>query len=180
MKVYKWLLCIVLVAAICFCFIRFGNFESDDPSQQGPAVTAPVSETAQPVTEFTFSEEEFSAKLLTVINAYRERFSLTPWTIDQQLNDSAKVRATECSILGTKSHVRPDGKQWYTVLGIEQNYNYSEIAGKSSQSSEELLRSWVSSEAINNGLLSAEYTSCGIGCAAMGGDVYTILILYKP
>ncbi len=178
MKAYKWILCFVLVAALGFCFIRFGNFQSDDSSLQPDSDTTAA---AQPVvTEFTFSPDAFNERLLTALNAYRERFGLSPWETDDALNTAAKTRASECSLLESKSHKRADGTDWFTVLGISENYNYSEITGISGQSPDDLLRSWVASDSINNGLLSAEYTTCGVGSEAIGSDVYCVLILYKP
>ena len=179
MKAYRWILCIVLVLVIGFCFIRFGNFQSDESTLQRDAQTSPITETPA-VTEFTFDADAFNDRLLTALNAYRERFSVPAWTTDEKLTSAAKLRAQECSYLGSKSHTRPDGSEWFTVLGITENYNYSEIAGISGLSPDDLLRSWVSSDAINAGLTSVEYTSCGIGCEAIGSDVYCVLILYKP
>ncbi len=178
MKAYKWILCIVLVVAIGFCFVRFGNFQSDESTLQQPAES--VAEQEPVVTEFTFSSDAFNTRLLTALNAYRARFGLAEWTINDSLTAAAKTRASECSILGSKSHTRPDGSEWFTVLEIEENFNYSEITGISGQSPDDLLRSWASSESINNGLLSTEYTACGVGCEAIGSDVYCVLLLYKP
>ena len=177
MKAYKWILCIVLVAAIGFCLIRFGNFQSDESSLHDTPDTTAAEQT---VTEFNFSSEAFNDRLLTAINAYRERFGLEAWTVDTALTASAKTRATECASQGSKAHTRPDGSEWYTALGITENYNYSEITGISGQSPDDLLRSWTASPTINNGLLSPDFTACGLECEALGSDVYCVLILYKP
>ncbi len=178
MKAYKWILCIVLVLAIGFGFIYLGNFRSDESTLKTPSETAAAPEPA--VTEFSFSEEAFNERLLTAVNAYRERFALPAWTQDDSLTFAAETRATECSILGSKSHTRPDGSDWFTVLNITENYNYSEITGISGQSPDDLLRSWVASDSINNGLLSPDFTACGVGCEALGSDVYCVIVLYKP
>ncbi len=177
MKVYRWILCVVLVAAIGFCFVRFGNFRSDESTLHDASQTA----AAEPVvTEFNFSSAAFNDRLLTALNAYRERFGLAPWTTDATLTVAAKTRATECASQASKAHTRPDGSEWFTVLNITENYNYSEITGVSGQTPDDLLRSWTASATINNGLLSPEYTACGIECEAIGSDVYCVLILYKP
>ncbi|MBQ7545535.1 MAG: hypothetical protein IJT41_01030 [Clostridia bacterium] len=180
MKAYRWILCIILVGVIGFCFIRFGNFQSDESTLQRSAENETITEAAEAATEFTFDADAFNNRLLTVINAYRARFSAPAWTTDTKLTDAAILRAKECSYLASKSHTRPDGSEWFTVLGITENFNYSEITGISGLSPDDLLRSWVSSEAINSGLISTEYTACGIGCEAIGNDVYCVLILYKP
>ncbi len=184
MKVYKWILCIVLVAAICFCFIRFGNIVTDESTLKRPTDSAQaqdVSTTQEPeVTEFVFDGDAFNNRLLTALNAYRTKSGLNPWMIDENLSSAAKTRATECAILGNIQHKRSGGDEWYTVLGITENYNYSEITGVSGQSPDDLLYSWVASESINSSLLSAECTACGIGCEAIGSDVYCVLILYMP
>lgn len=178
MKAYKWILCIVLVFAICFCFIRFGIYQSDESTLKAPSDTPVSSE--PPVTEFSFSSDAFCERLLSAVNAYRAHYGQQPWATDESLFAAAKTRATECSILGSKSHKRPDGSDWFTVLGIAENYNYSEITGISGQAADDLLRKWVSSGSINNSLLDPQYTACGVACEAIGSDVYTVLILYKP
>lgn len=181
MKAYRWILCIILVIVFGCGFIFLGNFKSDDASLRDAATTAPAETQAESpvVTEFNFSEDEFNARLITILNTYRQRSNLPAWTEDAALTDAARMRANECSILGSKGHTRPDGSEWYTALGISENYNYSEITGISGQSPDDLLRSWVDSDTINSGLLSAEYTSYGVACTAVGGDVYCVLILYK-
>lgn len=182
MKAYKWILCIVLVVVIGFCFIRFGNFQSDESTEQTPAPAADVTEVTSPAAtpEFNFSAEAYTTRLLTALNAYRERFGLAAWSVDESLTAAASTRASECAIMESKSHTRPDGKDWFTVLGVDQNYNYSEITGISGHTPDDMLRQWVSSDSINSGLLSADYTACGIGCEAIGSKVYCALILYKP
>ena len=179
MKVYKWILCIALVLGIGFCFIRFGSFQNDKSAQQQPSTTVPAV-TKPAVAEFTFSSEEYTDRVLAVLNAYRERYGLTAWTVDDSLSAAAKTRASECAVLESKAHVRPDKSEWFTVLGIDKNYNYAEITGKSGHSPDDMLRTWVSSDSINNSLLSDKSTSCGIGCEAIGSDVYCSLILYMP
>lgn len=177
MKAYKWILCIVLVVGIGFCIFRFGNFQSDEPTPSTTASTTVAQETS--VTEFSFSPDEYNNRLLTVLNAYRERFGAPAWAVDETLTAAAQTRATECSILDSKAHKRPDGQDWFTVLGISENHNYSEITGISGHSPDDLLRLWTSSESINSGLISAEYTACGVGCEAIGSKVYCVLILYR-
>ena len=178
MKAYKWILCIVLVAVFAVCILLFGNFKSDDSTLQAVS-TVPASE-SEMVTEFNFSTDDFNTRLLSMINAYRAKYGLAEWAADENLSVSAATRAYECALLESKSHTRPDGAEWYTALGITENYNYSEVIGISGQAAEDLLRSWIESENINAGLLSPEYTACGIGCEAVGDTVYSVLILYKP
>lgn len=181
MKVYKVILCIALVAVFGFCLIRFGNFQSDEATvQKSPASSDNSSDSVTDITEFNFEPSVFTTRLTTAINTYRERSAVTPWTEDEALTLAAQTRASECSVLGNKSHVRSDGSPWFTVLNITENHNYSEITGISGHSPDDLLRSWVNSESINNELLSTAYTSYGIGCEAIGGTVYCVLILYKP
>ena len=83
-------------------------------------------------------------------------------------------------MLGTKSHTRSDGSPWFTVLGITENFNYSEITGLSGHSPDDLLRKWVSSESINSSLLDPAYSACGVECEAIGSEVFCVMILFKP
>lgn len=179
MKIYRWILCVVLVIAVCAGIVLFGGFNSDESVLQNALdSTEPVQESA--VTEFSFSSDDFNAQLLAVLNAYRARSGLAEWAAEDTLTAAAKTRASECAGLGSKAHTRPGGEEWYTVLGITENYNYSEITGVSGHDAKELLHSWISSENVNNSLLDPDCTSCGLASEAIGGSVYTVLILYKP
>ena len=180
MKAYKWIVCLILIVAIGGGILFFGNYQSDESTLQQ---TAPVSETTadvQSVTEFAFSGEAYCAKLLQILNAYRERQNLPAWTQDDTLTSAAGIRAHDCSVLQSQSHTRTDGTPWYTVLNVTENYNYSEITGISGQAAEEMARTWIAGQNSNAGLLSAEYTACGLNCEAIGSDVYVVLILYRP
>ena len=178
MKAYKWIVCLVLIVAIGVGIMFFGDFRSDDATlqQDSPAVT----EQPQTVTEYNFSADAYCADLLQILNAYRAKNGLSAWTQDDALTTAAGVRAYECSVLQSKSHTRTDGSDWYTVLNIDENFNYSEITGIAGQSAAEMARSWIAGESINAGLLSEEYTACGLGCEVVGSDVYVALILYRP
>ena len=182
MKVYKWILCILLVVGIAGSFIYFGILRSDDSVLRDSAATAAPSEAQQDTadtTVFDFSEEAFNTRLITAINTYRQQFSLPAWTEDPELTKAAEKRAYECSILESKGHTRTDGSAWYTVLNITENYNYSEITGICGQSPDGLLRSWFDSDTIKNGLLSPDFSAYGVACSAVGSDVYCVLILFK-
>ena len=182
MKAYKWIVCLVLVVAIGAGIFLFGDFRSDDSTlrQTTPSTPAVTQAELETVTEFTFSSDAYCEDLLQILNAYRAKYNLPAWTTDQALTTSAMTRAHECSVLQSKSHTRSDGSPWYSVLNIEENYNYSEITGIGTQSAADMARSWVSGESVNAGLLSEEYTTCGLACEAAGSDVYVVLILYRP
>lgn len=185
MKVYKWILCIVLIVVIAACLFLFGNYKADDTSlKQNPdVVTTTEAEITEEPTEFTYTAEEFNSRMLTLISAYRAQNELSAWIEDDTIYAAAGTRALECAQMESKSHKRPDGSEWYTALGIDaedENYNYSELVGISTQNPEDLLRTWIASEGINGELLSSDYVSCGIGSEAVGNTVYTTLILYKP
>ena len=183
MKAYKWILCIVLVFIFSGCLFLFGNFRSDDSTVNNNSVVPSETFAEETPTAFTFTAEAFNSSLLQIVNAYREKNGLPAWYVDDGLSQAAQTRAGECAIMESKSHKRPDGSGWYTALGIQdesENYNYCEITGISDQSAATLLRTWVANDNINSsGLLSAEYTICGIGCEAVGSNVYCVLILYK-
>ena len=181
MKAYKWIVCILLVFAIGFGVLVFGNFQSDESTlQQQPAITTETKPASESVTEFTFSAADYSAQLLQILNAYRQRSSLPVWISDEKLTTAAATRADECAILQSKTHTRSDGSDWFTVLDIDENFNYLEITGIGSQTPADMARTWIASESINAQLMSAEYTACGLNCSAVGSDVYVVLILYKP
>lgn len=183
MKAYKWILCIVLVFLFSGCIFVFGNFRSDDSAVKNDVLppSEPVAE--ETPTEYTFSTDDFNVRLMRIVDAYREKNGLSAWAADDGLMQAAQTRATECASMQSKSHNRPDGSGWYTALGIQdesENYNYCEITGIGDTSPETVLRSWVASDSINqSALLSEEYIICGIGCEAVGDNVYCVLILYK-
>lgn len=184
MKVYKWLLCIVLVFGISGCIFVFGNYKSMDSAVTIDATASSNASEQQTSAVAVFSADDFNDRLLRIVDAYREKSGLSSWALDDGLMQAAQTRAQECAAMESKSHNRPDGSGWYTVLGIQdesENYNYCEISGIGDTSPETLLRAWVASDSINQTvLLSEEYSICGIGCEAVGSDVYCVLILYKP
>lgn len=184
MKAYKWILCFVFVFLFSGAIFLFGNFKSDDAAVKNDAVVSSETFADEASSAVAFSAESFNSSLLQVINAYREKSGLQAWYTDDGLSQAAQTRAYECAVMESKSHNRPDGSGWYTALGIadeSENYNYCEITGVGDTSAATLLRTWVANDKINSGgLLSEEYTICGIGCETVGSTVYCVLLLYKP
>jgi uncharacterized protein YkwD len=78
------------------------------------------------------------------------------------------------------AHARPDGSRWFTVLGIERNYNYGENAGQGG-TAETRMASFMRSDGHRANILRNDYTEIGVGCAVSEqGQIFTVQIFYRP
>lgn len=109
-------------------------------------------------------------EVLDLVNKEREAAGLAPLTLDEKLNEAAKVRAQE--ITSNFSHTRPDGTEPFTVL---QEYGCSYMAageniaaGQSTPA--EVVGSWMNSEGHRANILSPNFAKLGVGyCQADSG-----------
>ncbi len=78
-------------------------------------------------------------------------------------------------------HTRPDGSKWFTVFGIDKNYNYGENAGQGKPTAEKQMNSWMKSDGHRANILRGDYTEIGIAAAASDeGEVFAIQIFSRP
>ena len=109
-------------------------------------------------------EYEEAYALLEYINAERmnptkEGYSACqPLTIDNELMEIAMFRAAE--ICANFDHIRPNGKQWYSV----SSKLHSENIASGSFTAKGTFEQWYNSEGHYNNFMDSDYKSIGIGC----------------
>lgn len=125
---------------------------------------------------------EYTAEMFRLVNEEREKAGLDPLERDAELDSAAAVRAEELS--KDFSHIRPDGTRFYTVMGVEKNYNYGENGGSSGENPQDQMRGWLNSEGHRSNILDLNergYTKIGIGVfQADNGKMYWCQLFYRP
>jgi uncharacterized protein YkwD len=131
------------------------------------------------------TEEELAAyetEVFDLVNEAREEEGLPPLERDDALDKAAAIRAEELSELF--SHTRPDGTGFYTVMGVEKNYNYAENGGSSGENPTDQMKGWMKSDGHRTNILDLNekgYTKIGIGAfQAENGKMYWCQLFYRP
>jgi uncharacterized protein YkwD len=131
------------------------------------------------------TEEELAAyetEVFNLVNEEREKAGLEPLERDDALDKAAAIRAEEFSRLF--SHTRPDGTGFYTVLGVEKNYNYAKNGGSSGENPTDQMQGWMNSKGHRTNILDLNekgYTKIGIGAfQADNGKMYWCQLFYRP
>lgn len=127
---------------------------TDAPDTNAPGTNAPDT----PDTNLSYVEQ-----VVNLVNKEREKRNLAPLSIDKSVQAAAQVRAQECE--QSFSHTRPDGSGFATALK-EQKVSYR-TAGENiawgQRSPEEVVNAWMNSDGHRANILSARYTSIGVG-----------------
>jgi uncharacterized protein YkwD len=141
--------------------------------------------TAPAKTDDRLTEEElaaYEAEVFDLVNEAREEEGLPPLERDDTLDKAAAIRAEELSKLF--SHTRPDGTGFYTVMGVEKNYNYAENGGSSGENPTDQMQGWMKSKGHRTNILDLNekgYTKIGIGAfQADNGKMYWCQLFYRP
>ncbi|MDL2232163.1 CAP domain-containing protein [Ruminococcaceae bacterium OttesenSCG-928-L11] len=127
----------------------------------------------------------YADRVFELVNLERETAGEAPLQRSDTLNTAAMTRASECASLNSlyvdgKAHTRPDGSQWFTVFGIEKNFNYGENAGVGCTADERMAH-FMNSEGHRKNILRSDYTEIGIACAVSEtGEIFTVQIFYRP
>ena len=120
-----------------------------------------------PVTAKASSEED----VLDLMNSVRESAGLEAFTMDSDLQEVAYVRAEECA--EKFSHIRPNGKAWYTVSSLTQGENLAHARNFNQQKPENVVYAWTLSKGHYANLVRGTFTSVGIAYyVADNGDTY--------
>lgn len=98
--------------------------------------------------------------VLTMMNAVRESAGLEAFTMDEDLQDIAEIRASECA--QKFSHIRPNGKAWYTVSNLTNGENLAHAVNSTQQKPENVVYAWTLSPKHYANLVRSSFTSVGI------------------
>lgn len=146
---------------------------------------AATPENTQTKTGTKLSEDalaEYAAEVFKLTNDAREKAGLDPLVRDDELDEAAAIRAEELS--RKFSHERPDGTRFYTVLGVDVNYNYAENGGASASTPKNQVQNWLKSDGHRANILDLNgkgYTKIGIGVfQSKDGTFYYCQLFYRP
>lgn len=111
-----------------------------------------------------------------LVNEERAKAGLEAYKLDTKLCEAADKRAKE--IVEKYDHIRPDGREWDTVLD-EYGFNSKAyfrgeniVAMRESASS--AMNAWMNSQGHKDNILSASYTTIGIGVYEYNGSKYWV------
>lgn len=91
------------------------------------------------------------------VNDLRAAQGLSTLTWSDDLSEAAYVRAQE--IVGTFSHTRPDGSDWWTV---NSSIMYGENLAKNYSSASSVVSAWMASPTHAANIMDGDYASVGI------------------
>lgn len=121
---------------------------------------------AEPVSEAESVElSDDQAEVLRLINEQREANGVSALTVQSDLTDAAQQRASELVQRMDADHIRPDGRNFYTVLddlGIVYTRAAENIA-HGQETPDEVVDYWMNSTGHRKNILNSEYHSIGIG-----------------
>ena len=98
--------------------------------------------------------------VLAMMNVVRESVGLEAFTMDEGLQDIAEIRASECA--QKFSHIRPNGKAWYTVSNLTNGENLAHAVNSTQQKPENVVYAWTLSPKHYANLVRSSFTSVGI------------------
>ncbi len=111
----------------------------------------------------TFTQDEFEAEVLRLVNVERKKAGLSEFTTTEALNKAANDRAKEL----TKhfGHDRPDGRSCFTVLdeyNIPSGWAGENIAA-GQKTPEEVVDDWMNSKGHRENILNPNFKKMGVG-----------------
>ena len=137
-------------------------------TQPTVAPTQPVTQPASD-SEFNIAYEE---EVISLVNAERAKYGLSPLSKHQGAVSVAHVRAKE--IVRSFSHTRPNGTSCFTAakeLGVSYRSAGENIA-YGYASPQQVVNGWMNSEGHRKNILSASYSGIGVGCYKSGNTLY--------
>lgn len=139
-----------------------------EPQPQPPPEEPP----SQPEPSIPDSASDFQKEVFRLVNERRSQLGLNPLQSTEQYNKGASIRASE--ITSTFDHMRPDGRQWFTIfsdVGIAAGYMGENIAAGSS-TPQDVFNQWCNSSDHYKNMISPDYKYIGIGFCDQPGSEY--------
>ena len=148
------------------------------PKPSGPSAPETPSEPEQPDVPSepdqpsgSTSVLDYEQQLVTLVNAERAKYGLAALTLDETLCGYARVKSQDMHDQGYFSHTSPTYGSPFDMMrsfGISYSYAGENIAmGYSSP--EAVMTAWMNSAGHRANILSANFTTLGVGYVADGG-----------
>ncbi|WP_297299482.1 CAP domain-containing protein [uncultured Brachyspira sp.] len=114
--------------------------------------------------------------VFNLVNEERSKAGLQAYKLDAKLCEAANKRAKE--IVEKYDHVRPDGREWDTVLD-EYGFNSGAyIRGENivamRESASSAMNAWMNSQGHKDNILHNYYTTIGVGVYEYNGSKYWV------
>ncbi len=123
----------------------------------------------QPVTARAAREDD----ILALMNNARAQQGLGAVSLDSTLTTVAQTRAAECST--RFSHIRPNGKAWYTVSSSTNAENLAHAVNDAQQMPENVVLAWLLSPTHKANVMRQNCTSVGIAYyKGANGETYIV------
>ena len=151
--------------------------EKPDTSPEKPDTSPEKPDTSPEKPDDAKTDEaagEYSAyvnEILSLVNDARRAKGLGELKLDTELTKAAMIRAEEQNVLF--GHTRPDGSSYYTVLENGARRLTGENVAIGQTSAKQAFEDWMNSPGHRGNILSAGYTSIGIGVAKCTASGYT-------
>lgn len=110
----------------------------------------------------------YATEVLSLVNDERAAYGLKPLTMTQELTNGAMIRAAETAV--SFSHTRPNGEQCFTAF--EWKYYAGENIAAGQRSPKAVVNAWMNSSGHRANILSANFTTIGVGCFEYNGRLY--------
>lgn len=112
-----------------------------------------------------------SDEVLACMNAARTQAGLPVLVLDETLQAAASTRASECA---TKfSHIRPNGKAWYTVSSCTNGENLAHAKNDNQSKAENVVYAWLLSPKHKANVMRDTFSCVGIAYYSDGnGNTY--------
>lgn len=117
-------------------------------------------------------------EMLSYVNTYRSEVSISPLTIDANLNLAATIRAMEMAYADKFSHTRPNGSDCFTIineLGIS-SYLVGENIASGQRNVAAVSGSWKNSSGHYANMISTNFNKVGFGKYKFNNVIYWVQI----
>ena len=155
--------------------------QTEPPQTEPPIATLPLVEmpTEPPFDPSSYNPGNLEYALLEAMNTYRMDAGVETLTLKKKLSGIAYVRAQEA--VDYWSHTRPDGRGYTSALS-DYGYSYGSSAelmvyATGSGDADTMVDKWMDSASHSEKILSAGFTTVGIGVCRSGGMTYVVCLL---
>lgn len=116
-------------------------------------------------------------EMLTYVNNYRSEVSVSPLSIDSDLNLAATIRAVEMAYSNKFSHTRPDGSKCFSVLddlNINSYYSWGENIAYGQRTVAAVSQAWKNSDGHYKNMINSNFKKVGFGKFTLNGYTYWV------
>lgn len=153
--------------------------ETETPETEVPETEPPVPQSPEEaiydISDYAVGGLEYG--IVEQINACRTAEGLEPLSMSGYLCGIASVRAYEVSL--SWSHTRPSGSGWQSVLS-DYGYGYSvaaeDLVHSAGFDAASIVGKWMGSDGSRADILSADFTTIGVGVYNAGGATFVATI----